>query len=343
MELIILILAVAIFANTTFLMVMKVRQRTMKLTRGSLLLDTSAIMDGRIVDVMKTGIISQEIIIPRSVLNEMQLLADKADSEKRQRARHGLELVREIRAIDQVSVSILQDGRVDRGGVDERLIELSRKTGASIATVDYNLNKLAKALDITVVNVNELAQVLRAKKMPGEQIEIEILQNGSNREQAIGYLDDGTMVVVEDAKNLIGQRVKVEIQRSLQTEAGRMIFAKRVGAKNEKNSRKVEDKVREKVVQSKSFHSENIKKDAAKSAKNSHRGGRKVQAARAKKAENFAKNLENNSQNVEQKHEKDFTKNAQNSATISRKPRRKTQKSAENSLVALANKLGKDN
>jgi uncharacterized protein YacL len=184
-------------------------------------------MDGRIVDVAKSGIITAEIIVPRSVINEMQLLADKADSDKRARARKGLENVRELQKLETVAVSVINDGHVGAGGVDERLLELAKNYDASIATTDYNLNKVAKVVGITVVNVNELAQLLRAQYLPGEAVEIQLIQPGANRDQAVGYLDDGTMVVVEDAKNLIGQKLRVEIIRSLQTEAGRMMFGKK--------------------------------------------------------------------------------------------------------------------
>lgn len=228
MEIISLFLLVLIALEATYLTVMKIRQRTLKVSRGALLLDTSAIMDGRIVEVAKTGIITAEMIIPRSVLNEMQLLADKADSEKRARARQGLENVRTLEKIDEIAVTIVQDGHVGSGGVDERLLDLAQKYGANIATVDYNLNKVAKTLGIVIVNVNELAQSLRFQHLPGEKISLNLIQEGAQREQAVGYLDDGTMIVVEDAKNLIGQTIEVEITRSLQTEAGRMMFAKKI-------------------------------------------------------------------------------------------------------------------
>lgn len=227
MENILLIVAILILAQTTFLSIRNLREKRLKVARGSLLLDTSAIMDGRIVDVAKTGIITAELIVPRSVINELQLLADKADHDKRARARKGLENVRELQKMDSVAVSIVNDGRVDSGGVDERLLELAQRYDAGICTTDYNLNKVAKVVDIVVVNVNELAQMLRAQHLPGERIEVTLIQAGQNREQGVGYLDDGTMVVVEDAKNLIGQKLRVEIVRSLQTEAGRMMFAKK--------------------------------------------------------------------------------------------------------------------
>lgn len=220
---------IAIFIETSYLTIMKLRQRSLKVARGSILLDTSSIMDGRIIDVARSGIITAELIIPRSVVRELQLLADKADHDKRVRARKGLDNIRELQKLDSVSVVIVNDG-LAANGVDERLLELAQKYDAAIATTDYNLNKVARVINVSVINVNELAQMLRAKFLPGETVEINLIQAGANREQAVGYLEDGTMVVVEDAKNLIGQTIKVEIVRSLQTEAGRMMFAKKVHA-----------------------------------------------------------------------------------------------------------------
>jgi uncharacterized protein YacL len=211
------------------LAVKKLRARQLKVARGSLLLDTSALMDGRIVEVAKSGIITAEIIVPRSVIGELQLLADKADGQKRARARQGLENVKILQKTSGVTVTIINDGELDSGGVDRRLLDLAIKYDASIATTDYNLNKVAKVQDITVVNVNELAQLLRAQLLPGERLEIRIIQPGQNRDQGVGYLDDGTMVVVDHAQKDIGTRQQVEIVRSLQTEAGRMMFARKLG------------------------------------------------------------------------------------------------------------------
>jgi len=222
------IILILILGECTYLTVMKIRQRTLKVARGSLLLDTSALMDGRIVEVIKSGIITAEIIVPRSVVSEMQLLADKADHEKRARARIGLENVRVLQKLSGVTVSVINDGKLEEGGVDRRLLDLATKYDASIATTDFNLNKVAKVSDITVVNVNELAQTLRAQLLPGEKVEVSIIQTGQNRNQGVGYLDDGTMVVVENASRDIGTKQNVEIVRSLQTEAGRMMFAKKL-------------------------------------------------------------------------------------------------------------------
>ena len=225
---VLLAILLVVLGECTYLMIMKIRQRTFKMARGSLLLDTSALMDGRIIDVAKSGVITAEIIIPRSVISEMQLLADKADNEKRARARVGLENVQTLQKMTGLTVTIVNDGELPDGGVDRRLLDLATKYDASIATTDYNLNKVAKVSDITVVNVNELAQMLRAQLIPGERIEVSIIQSGQNRNQGVGYLEDGTMVVVENANRDVGTKQKVEIIRSLQTEAGRMMFAKKL-------------------------------------------------------------------------------------------------------------------
>lgn len=255
-------LVVATFIETTLLMVLKLRQRNPKVARGSILLDTSSIMDGRIVDVARSGVITAEIIIPRSVVRELQLLADKADHDKRLRARKGLDNIRVLQRMDAVSVAIVNDGLVGSGGVDERLLELAQKYDASIATTDYNLNKVAKVINLTVINVNELSQMLRAQLLPGERIEVELIQPGANRDQAVGYLEDGTMVVVEDAKAQIGHRLTVEIVRSLQTEAGRMMFAKKVrttGRNEPGKSKRSGDEAKSTRLTS-AFHSDQLAK-----------------------------------------------------------------------------------
>jgi uncharacterized protein YacL len=165
----------------------------------------------------------------------MQLLADKSDNDKRARARAGLENIKKLQKMDTVTVSVVDDGYAKQG-VDERLLDLAEKYSAAIATVDYNLNKVAQTMDITVINVNELARVLRMNYLPGERLDLILTQTGQNKDQAVGYLEDGTMVVVADSKSLIGQKIKVEIVRALQTEAGRMMFAKKVGGDGHKQA-----------------------------------------------------------------------------------------------------------
>lgn len=202
------------------------------------LLDTSVLIDGRIVTIAKTGFLGGTLVIPRSVIGELQLLADTADHDKRARARYGLDVVAELQAIPHVDVEILQDGSKASEGVDERLLTLAKKHGAAICTLDYNLNKVALVENIVILNVNELAQGLRMAHLPGERLWLELVQKGQDAHQAVGYLPDGTMVVVEHASKLMGQTIEVEIIRSLQTAAGRMMFARQVGSEDKSASKK---------------------------------------------------------------------------------------------------------
>lgn len=191
-----------------------------------ILVDTSVLIDGRITGIAASGFVGGTLVIPRSVVGELQLLADNADPEKRSRARRGLDVVSELQAMKGVDVDILQDGARANEGVDNRLISLAKKHGAAIATVDYNLNKVAVVEDIKVLNINELAQGLRMRHLPGEHTVVELTGKGQDSHQAVGHLADGTMVVVEQASGRIGQTVEVEVIRSLQTAAGRMMFAR---------------------------------------------------------------------------------------------------------------------
>lgn len=192
----------------------------------AVLIDTSVLMDGRIVAIVQAGFIPGPLVIPRSVVGELQFLADNGDSEKRSRARSGLDVIKDLQAMDGITVELLQDGSKADEGVDERLLALAKKDGASICTIDFNLNKVAQVEGITVLNVNELAKNLRMSYLPGDVVTLDLTTGGSDSHQAVGHLDDGTMVVVEQARQLIGQTTEVEIIRSLQTAAGRMMFAK---------------------------------------------------------------------------------------------------------------------
>lgn len=217
----------AVLAETTYLVV-KLPRQTSKKAGSSILVDTSVLIDGRIIAVAKSGFIGGTLVIPRSVIGELQFLADNADHEKRARARHGLDIVTELQNMPQVNVEILQDGSKAEEGVDERLLKLAKKSGAAICTIDYNLNKVAVVEGIVVVNVNELAQSLRMAYLPGEKLRLELVQKGQDSHQAVGYLGDGTMVVVEHASKYIGKIMEVEFIRSLQTAAGKMMFARLV-------------------------------------------------------------------------------------------------------------------
>lgn len=190
--------------------------------------DTSVLIDGRIIAVAKSGFITDTLVVPRSVIGELQFLADNADSDKRSRARYGLDVVKDLQSMDGVKVEILQDGSKAEEGVDERLLKLAKQYSGAVCTIDYNLNKVAQVENITVLNVNDLAMSLRMAYLPGEKILLELSQKGNDSHQAVGHLSDGTMVVVEHANKFIGKKVEIEFTRSLQTAAGKMMFAKRV-------------------------------------------------------------------------------------------------------------------
>ncbi|RYX78776.1 hypothetical protein EON76_03615 [bacterium] len=233
----ILALLVVLLVEVTYL-VKKLPRSQSGSKKRMILVDTSVLIDGRIKSVAKTGFIGDLLVIPRSVIGELQFLADNADHEKRSRARYGLDVVKDLQEMEQVEVTILQDGSKAAEGVDERLLNLAKKHHAVICTIDYNLNKVAVVEDIVVLNINELAQNLRMSHLPGERIRIELVQKGQDSHQGVGYLPDGTMVVVEHAVKQIGEIVEIEFIRSLQTAAGKMMFAKRVGAEPVKKQEK---------------------------------------------------------------------------------------------------------
>lgn len=205
--------------------------------------DTSVLIDGRIVSIAETGFFPGTLAIPRSVVGELQFLADNGDSEKRSRARHGLDVVKELQTLNSVDAVIFSDGVKADEGVDNRLLELAKRHKGMICTIDYNLNKVAQVEDIDVLNVNDLAKTLRMAYLPGEKASIELTQKGNDSHQAVGHLPDGTMVVVENSNQLIGKTVEVEFIRSLQTSAGKMMFGRVASApksqsKKQPNNRK---------------------------------------------------------------------------------------------------------
>lgn len=223
MELLIISLLALIAGETSYLAYKATPKN--KIEKLSLLIDTSVLIDGRILAIARSGLITAPMIIPRSVIRELQYMADKADHEKRERAREGLDMIDQLQRIDEITVTVIDD-KGSEAGVDERLVELASTYRARLCTIDYNLNKSARAQGVSVVNINELAHAVRIVYLPGEIITIELVQPGQSPKQAVGYLDDGTMVVVDDAKSMIGQQVEASVTRSLQTAAGRMVFAK---------------------------------------------------------------------------------------------------------------------
>lgn len=227
MQLLTLILLGLILAETSYLSYRKLREGSSP-SGTDILLDTSVLIDGRIVAIARSGLISARLIVPRSVVRELQFMADKADHDKRERARFGLDVIEKLQQLPGMTLQITDDGVTSEHGVDEQLILLAQRTGAKLCTIDYNLNKAARVQSVEIVNINELAHALRVVHLPGEKITVELVQPGQDKKQGVGYLDDGTMVVVEDSRELVGQQVPVELTRVLQTAAGRMMFAKRI-------------------------------------------------------------------------------------------------------------------
>jgi rRNA-processing protein FCF1 len=228
-QLVIVAVLLVLLAEVTYLLAKLPRQAGMRRPGKRLILvDTSVLIDGRIIAVAKSGFISDTLAIPRSVVGELQYLADTADHEKRARARHGLDIITELQQLSHVHVQILHDSTTVREGVDERLLNLAKKYNAAVCTIDFNLNKVAVVEGIRVLNINELAQTLRMAYLPGERTLLALIQKGQDSHQAVGHLPDGTMVVVENAVSRIGTSVEVEFIRSLQTTAGKMMFARLV-------------------------------------------------------------------------------------------------------------------
>ena len=188
------------------------------------LLDTSVIIDGRIVDIVSTGFIDGPLVVPRFVLAELQLLADSADPTRRARGKRGLEVLERLRAAT-AAFQVL-DQPIDDRDVDAKLVTLARTRGAKILTNDYNLNRVAKLQGIDVLNINELSNAVKTVALPGEEMAVSIVKDGKELNQGVGFLDDGTMVVVENGKERKGEQVGIEVTSVLQTSAGRMIFAK---------------------------------------------------------------------------------------------------------------------
>ena len=183
-QLIIIGVLLIIVAEVTYLVAKLPRQTNSK--KRMIFVDTSVLIDGRIVSIAQSGFIGDTLAIPRSVVGELQFLADNADADKRARARHGLDVVRELQALDSVDVQLFQDGSKAEEGVDERLLNLAKKHGGAICTIDYNLNKVAVVEGITVCNVNELAKNLRMAYLPGERLRLELVQKGQDSHQAVG-------------------------------------------------------------------------------------------------------------------------------------------------------------
>jgi uncharacterized protein YacL len=194
-----------------------------------LVLDTSVIIDGRIADICDTGIIDTKLVVPRFVLQELQSIADSSDKIKRNRGRRGLDMLKRMQANPKVELQMHEANLAelrDVHKVDERLVVLAKALGARVVTNDFNLNKIAQLQGVEVINLNELANALKLVALPGEGLRVRIVKQGDQIGQGVGYLDDGTMVVVEQGRSAIGQEVGITVTSVLQTPAGRMIFGR---------------------------------------------------------------------------------------------------------------------
>jgi uncharacterized protein YacL len=188
------------------------------------LLDTSVIVDGRILEIVEAGFLDGRLMVPKFVLRELQLIADSADPVKRSRGRRGLEVLNKLR---EVSKGLeISDHDAPERDVDGKLVALGRMLGAQVLTNDYNLNRVAKVQGVSVLNINELANALKPVVMPGEEMIAKVVKDGKEPNQGVAYLDDGTMIVVENGKRVIGEEAEVVVTSVLQTAAGRMIFAR---------------------------------------------------------------------------------------------------------------------
>ncbi|HNT00506.1 MAG TPA: PIN domain-containing protein [Candidatus Saccharicenans sp.] len=190
------------------------------------LLDTSVIIDGRIAEICETGFIDGELVVPQFVLKELQLVADSPDSLKRQRERRGLKVLDRLQKSPKIKVMITEIDFPEIKEVDSKLIECAKSLKAKIITNDFNLNKIAKLQGIEVLNINELANALRPVVLPGESMRVFILKEGKEKDQGVAYLDDGTMVVVDNARRMMGQTVDITVTSVLQTTVGKMIFGR---------------------------------------------------------------------------------------------------------------------
>jgi uncharacterized protein YacL len=201
----------------------------------TILLDTSVIIDGRVSDIAKTGFLPGTLLIPRFVLNELQYIADSPDGLRRQRGRRGMEVLAELQKQPNILVRISDIDVEGMREVDDKLVVLARQLKCPILTNDYNLNRVAELQGVTILNINELANAVKSVVLPGEILRINVIQEGKERDQGVGYMDDGTMVVVENGRDYIGEYQEVAVTKVLQTAAGRMIFAR---VEEEKNGKK---------------------------------------------------------------------------------------------------------
>jgi len=194
--------------------------------KNLIIIDTSALIDGRILEVAKTGFLVGNFIIYSYILSELQNIADSSDSLRRAKGRRGLKVLRDLKKIPHFDIEVLEEEIDDISKIDSQLVESAKRLGAKILTTDYNLNEVAKIQNVSVLNINELSNAIKPVLLPGEETEVKVVQKGKEKGQGVGYLEDGTMIVVEEGEDFIGRKIHCEVSRVFQTEAGRMIFVK---------------------------------------------------------------------------------------------------------------------
>jgi len=204
----------------------------------SILIDTSVIIDGRIVDIAKTGFLSGTLLIPRFVLNELQHIADSADKMRRQRGRRGLEVLAALQKDPRMPTQISDIDVEGAREVDDKLVILARQMHTPILTNDFNLNRVADLQGVVILNINDLANAVKSLFLPGEELTVRVIQEGREARQGVGYLEDGTMVVVQDGVDFMGSEVRTSVTKILQTAAGRMVFARPEEPPKKKQARK---------------------------------------------------------------------------------------------------------
>ncbi|MDO4889500.1 MAG: hypothetical protein Q4A25_02315 [Candidatus Saccharibacteria bacterium] len=226
MEILSLVVLLLVFVETTIILFTRSLKKLKSTGKRKVFVDTSALMDGRILNIARSNFLGYDLVITRSVLLELQLLADGKDDERRSRARFGLDIASSLQRVAEVDTEIYQDTLGKGEYVDQILIDLAKKNHGLICTTDFNLNKVATTEGIEVLNVNDLAMALKNEYLPGERIHVKITGTGSNRNQGVGHLQNGTMVVVDNASTKVNSEIEVEVAKYIQTSAGRMIFAK---------------------------------------------------------------------------------------------------------------------
>ncbi|WP_137601367.1 PIN/TRAM domain-containing protein [Paucilactobacillus nenjiangensis] len=206
------------------------------------ILDTNILIDGRIYDIVKTGFIEGTLLVPNFVLYELQYIADSSDSIKRVRGRRGLDILNKLQSEKIVPIEMYEGDFEDIPEVDSKLIRLAKEVDGVIVTNDYNLNKVIQFQNVQVMNINELTSSLKARVLPGEKLNVMVVKNGTERQQGVAYLDDGTMVVVEDGRYYLNDHIEVEVTSALQTDSGRMIFARPVHSTKNINDKHTDSK-----------------------------------------------------------------------------------------------------